>query len=297
MLSFVKFFIKKLLTIKLLYDMVVMWLVNRRLTVREVITMFKEEIYVKIEKMIKKNQYYTKVDLKRAYEKAMYIYNNIHTYNINGWFFKPMLLKNGNLKLNNNVLQWDLPSIITCKQACKFCYALKSEKIYPQTRCMRLRNLFLIEFALNDVNFYNELLQKLKRECIWYYSRKGCNVLRLHSSGDIYSSRYLNFIFKWVENINDIYSIYTYTKQLDNNIIDDINSTYSNLNIVKSFISIDNKKYINYGSTEYIKDISQKLDNKGITYHVCDYGSTNAHTCMGNCKACLHCDTVLFNQH
>ena len=259
--------------------------------------MNKKEIYAKVKEMMKRNPLYINDDLQSSFEKAMYIYNNIHTYNVNGWFFKPMLLKNGNLKLNNNVLRWDLPAVITCKYHCKKCYALKPERIYKNTRVMRLRNLFLIEFALNDVNFCNELLQKLKNECIWYYSRKGCNVLRLHSSGDIYTGGYLDFILKWVNNINDIYSIYTYTKQLDDNIINDINSTYSNFNIVKSFISIDNKKYINFGDKEYIKSLSQKLDDKGINYHVCDYGSTNAHTCMGNCKACLHCDTVLFNQH
>ena len=66
---------------------------------------------------------------------------------------------------------------------------------------------------------------------------------------------------------------------------------------VGNSLYIDNKKYINFGNKEYIKNLSQKLSNKGITYHVCDYGSANAHTCMGNCKACLHCDTVLFNQH
>ena len=260
--------------------------------------MIKKEIYSKVEKMIKKNQYYTDNDLQTAYEKAMYIYNNIHTYNVNGWLFKPMLLKNGNHKLNNNVLQWDLPAVITCKQKCINCYALKPERIYKHTRVMRLRNLLLIELALNNVNFCNELLQYLTQECIWYNQRKQCNVLRLHSSGDIYSDGYLDFILKWVKNINDIYSIYTYTKQLDNNTIDNINNTYTNLNIVKSFISIDNKKYINFGDKEYIQSVSQKLDNKGITYHVCNYGNKNHQlTCMGNCKACLHCDTVLFNQH
>lgn len=259
--------------------------------------MIKKEIYLKVKSMIKKNQYYTDNDLQVAYERAMYIYNNIHTYNINGYFFKNKLLKNGNLKLNNNVLQFDLPAVITCKYQCSHCYAIKAERIYKNTRLMRLRNFFLIELAINDVNFCNELLQYLKKECIWYHARKGCNVLRLHSSGDIYSNGYLNFILKWVNNINDIYSIYAYTKQLDNNTIDNINNTYTNFNIIKSFISIDNKKYINFGNKEYIKNLSQKLSNKGITYHVCDYGSTNAHTCMGNCKACLHCDTVLFNQH
>lgn len=259
-----------------------------------------KEIYQKVEKMMKRNPLYTNDDLQMSFEKAMYIYNNIHTYNINGWFFKPMLLKNGNLKLNNNVLQWDLPAVITCKYQCSHCYALKSERLYKNTRVMRLRNLLLIEFSLSDVAFCNELLQYFKKECIWYNQRKGCDVLRLHSSGDIYTNDYLNFILKWVENINSMYSIYIYTKQLDDITIDCINSNrvFSNFNIVKSFISIDDKKYINFGSPEYIQSISQKLDDKGIKYHVCDYGNkTHQSTCMGNCKACLHYDTVLFNQH
>ena len=70
--------------------------------------MIKKEIYLKVKSMIKKNQYYTDNDLQVAYERAMYIYNNIHTYNINGYFFKNKLLKNGNLKLNNNVYRGDI---------------------------------------------------------------------------------------------------------------------------------------------------------------------------------------------
>lgn len=259
-----------------------------------------KEIYAKIQKMIERNPLYTNDDLQSSFEKAMYIYNNIHVYNVNSWFFKNKLLRNGNHKLGSNVLQWDLPAVMTCKYACKSCYALKPERIYKNTRVMRLRNLILIELALNDVKFYENLLQYLTKECTWYHYCKGCNILRLHSSGDIYSSSYLDFILKWVDNINDIYSIYTYTKQLDDITIDCINSNraFNNFNIVKSFISIDDKKYINFGDKEYIKNLSQKLDNKGITYHVCDYGNKiHQSTCMGNCKACLHCDTVLFNQH
>lgn len=260
--------------------------------------MIKKEVYEKIKQMTKKNQYYTDDDLQVAYKKAMYIYNNIHSYNVNGLFFKNKLLRNGNHKLSNNVLQWDLPAVISCKYQCAHCYALKSERIYKNTRIMRLRNLFLIELAINDAKFCKELLLYLKKECIWYNQHRKCNVLRLHSAGDIYSGGYLDFILKWVNNINDIYSIYTYTKQLDNKTIDNINNTYNNFNIVKSFISIDDKKYINFGDKEYIQSLSQKLTNKGITYHVCDYGNkSHQSTCMGNCKACLHCDTVLFNQH
>lgn len=257
-----------------------------------------KEVYAKIEQMMEKNQYYTDNDLQLAYEKAMYIYNNIHTYNVNGWLFNNKLLRNGNHKLGNNVLQWDLPAVITCKYKCNHCYALKAERVYKNTRVMRLRNLFLIELAINDVKFYEDLLEYLNQECIWYNQHKGCNVLRLHSAGDIYSNKYLQFIIDLSICLLGIYNVYTYTKQLDNKTIDNINNTYTNFNIVKSFISINDKKYINFGDKEYIQSLSQKLDNNGITYHVCDYGNkSHQSTCMGNCKACLHCDTVLFNQH
>ena len=263
-----------------------------------------ENIKKKIKQMMSKNPYYTIDDLQQAWLKAMDIYKNIDQLNHDGNLFFNKLLKHGNHKLDNT-LQWDLPSIITCKYACKHCYALKAERIYKNTRVMRLRNLILIELALKDELFSDNLLYYLRREIVYYNTKYGCNILRLHTSGDIYSKQYLDLVLEFCESIqniytNGIYHIYTYTKQLSDIEIDCINSWRHKhgLNIVKSMIPIDGKQYINYGSNEYIKDISKKLDKQGKQYYICDYGNGNHQSsCMGNCKACLYNDIVLFKQH
>ena len=53
-----------------------------------------------------KNKYYQDGEIKKAKELADKFYKREYS---------PKLFRNGNKKLENNVLIWDLPSIITCK--------------------------------------------------------------------------------------------------------------------------------------------------------------------------------------
>ena len=64
-----------------------------------------------------------------------------------------------------------------------------------------------------------------------------------------------------------------------------------------SIIKINNKNYINYGDNEYLQKVTSQLDEYGMGYHACDYGTSNASTCMGNCTKCLTCPHVLFHKH
>ena len=243
--------------------------------------------------LMTKNKYYNIDDFNSATLQA---YDIIRGYKFNEF------LKAGNLKLAPNVLIFDMPSIITCKGACAHCYALKAERIYKNTRVMRLKNLILIEFSLNYKPFYKILQSSLINEIKLKSSYFKLSVLRLHSSGDFYRQEYLHFwleIAKKLEKIENI-KIYTYTKQLNNDMIDFINENFKNFNIVKSIIEAPNgKKYINFGSNGYIGNIAKMLKKQGIEYHICNYGLKTGHEtkCMNNCTACLNCSHVLFHQH
>lgn len=236
-----------------------------------------------------KNQYYKNEELQKAWILACQFYNKE---------YKPMFFKIGNLKLQKNVVIFDLPSIATCKGACKACYALKAERLYKNTRIMRAfhyacfllafesqaKRKFLYNYINDELFFHDNFIKNL--------------VVRLHSSGDFFSKKYLNFWLKIIKNNNKI-KFYTYSKQLDNIKIDDINNKYNNFNIIKSIININNNNYINFGNKEYLLTIKKELKKAKKDFFVCDYGTkkTNKKTCMGTCKKCLSCPHVLFYQH
>lgn len=244
----------------------------------------------------KKNEYYKFSDLQEAIKKAIEIiqFNSIDN--------KLMVyFRHGNLKLGQNVLIWSLPSSMACGCNCAKCYAKKAERIYKNTRVMRLYKMILIEYALLDDNFKKELQKRFINELEYKTQNKSMQwVLRVHESGDFYKNEYLKFwleIIKKVENIENL-KIYTYTKILNNHEIDLINNTYKNFNIVKSFIELDNKKYINFGNDDYLQNLSSKLKEAKKDFYICDYGTKTSHAiCMGNCTKCLNCSHVLFHQH
>lgn len=246
-----------------------------------------------VSNMTAKNPCYTEADLQWAYKVAK---NQI----LDGRNRKPFTNK-GNHKLYKNTFIYDLPSIITCKYACKSCYAIKAERIRPQARCGRLANLLLLEFAkvnkLWYIEYINRMVNQIENKVLKNPSEE--YQLRLHASGDIYCDEYLKFILLLCSKLEHLHNvkIYTYTKQLDNKLIDYINKNTHNLNIVKSMIEINGKQYINYGSKDYINQLANTLQDHGMKYHVCDYGQAGAHTCMKDCKACLNCDHVLFIKH
>lgn len=244
---------------------------------------------VSVSEMMKKNQYYTSEDLKHAMKIACSIvYGN--NDNIK-------LLKIGNHKLSNNVMIWDIPEIITCKYNCSHCYAVKSSRMYANTRRMRLYHVLLLESACRNDDI-KQLIMGMMYDEIKTFAEKnmGMVFVRLHSAGDIYNKDYLQFILELVNKCKDIKSVkfYTYTKQLEHAEIDEINKNYTNFNIVKSILHGDNNKnYINFGNDEYIKEVKKHVKD----VFVCSYGTGNQATCMGTCMACAFKSHVCFHQH
>lgn len=232
-----------------------------------------------------KNKYYKDDEIKQAEQLANKFYNKDYS---------PQLLRTGNKKLGSNVAIWDLPSIITCKYQCKDCYALKAERLYRNTRIARAFHYEIIKQALEDNNKKQYLIDYINVELSHHKLLYKNPIVRIHSAGDFYSTEYFNL---WLNIITMNYDIqfYTYTKVFDSEFIDKINKQYGNFNIVKSLID---DKYINYGSLEYLEDVTKVLEAEHKEYFVCTYGSEDNHLqCMGNCTRCLSCSNILFRKH
>ena len=247
--------------------------------------------YFTMEKM-KKNIYYKKDDLKKAWEIAHEIINGNKKYK---------LIKRGNKKLSKNTLIFDMPSIITCKHACRDCYALKSERMYKNTRIMRLYHFLLVEYARIETSFIKKVIIEEIEKNIFLMKKRGVDIIpvRVHASGDFYSKNYLELWLDIIDFFKNEKSMkfYTYTKFLNENEIDEINKKYDNFNIIKSIFSIENKNYLNYGKIERIEKIQSLLNKKNIDNVLCSYGITDNNSCMSTCHACLNCSYVLFKQH
>lgn len=236
---------------------------------------------------MQKNQYYKHNELKNAWELACQFYNREYT---------PILLKSGNHKLAKNILIWDIPSIVTCKSACNGCYAIKAERIYKNTRIMRAFHYAITLIALDDTNKKEFLKQIIISEINRHVLLYNNPILRLHSSGDFFNNGYISFWLELAKECNKI-NMYTYSKQLDNKQIDDINGMFNNFNIIKSIPSIKNKYFINFGGHEYIQKLYNDLITDSQEAYICSYGTTKEVQCGVNCTACLHCSNVLFYKH
>lgn len=249
-----------------------------------------EKVLSQLKIDIKKNPLYTLEDIKTAFNQVVDIYINKKYNNLK-------MVSYGNLKLSKNIMILNMPSVITCKYACKSCYTLKAERLYKNTRIQRLRNYIIILLCQYDNNFKKIILQYfnniLNQHALLYNNNA---IMRIHESGDIFNKKYLNFLLKIVVN-NPKIKFYSYSKQLTNKQIDNINKKYNNFNIVKSIIDINNKKYINYGSHDYIEKLKNELLKNHQTCYICTYGSDNALKCGLECKACCNCSNILFYQH
>ena len=254
--------------------------------------MRKEDVFMLVLKQvlkdIKKNQLYKKEDLKAIYNdlKQAYFYLNFKNFN----FFSY-----GNLKLNKNIMIFNLPSTITCPCSCVKCYAKKAERIYKNTRYMRLKNYFIMLLCNYDYNFKKIVkdifIQKINNHALLYKKP----ILRIHESGDFFNKKYLNFwlSIKKDKFLNKKIKFYTYTKILDFKTILNIKEKY-NFNIVTSYINIKGKKYINYGNFDYIEKLKILLKANNMPFFVCDYGVKNTLHCGINCMACCKYSIVLF---
>lgn len=198
-------------------------------------------------------------------------------------------LKNNNSKLGKGsyIYSFDLPAVVSCPDSStcfKTCYANKSFFIFSTTKKSNTYNYAL---ALNDIEY-------LQKELIKEIKFKGIRCIRIHSSGDFFSESYFLMWCNIAKKFPEL-KIFTYTKTPDI----DLNLIPSNLNIINSFISYDNKKYLNYGSYDSMKKLAKNV--KGL---LCPITKGNhlkndklkALTCAV-CKYCITKNKPTFIQH
>lgn len=112
---------------------------------------------------------------------------------------------NGNKKLQNTetvkYIIWNIPALITCPYATpackKYCYAKKSEYLYPNVKQSRANNFKVSHKS----NFAKRMIYTLGVEL--FFSNRYMNVseirYRIHESGDFYNAQYTG---AWLEIIN-----------------------------------------------------------------------------------------------
>ena len=188
-------------------------------------------------------------------------------------------LKNSNKKLGKNIYAFDLPAVVSCPNSddCVLtCYANKGTYIWKSAKNS---NTYNYAIALNDIKY-------LQKELIKEIIKKNIKTIRIHSSGDFFSKEYFLMWCNIAKRFKNL-KIFTYSKapQIKNIKIP------SNLNIIDSFITIDNNKYLNYGSIEEIKKMRAKT--KGI---ICPVTIGKKIDCSA-CKYCITKNKVLFIQH
>ena len=188
-------------------------------------------------------------------------------------------LKNANKKLGKNIYAFDLPAVVSCPNSdiCfKSCYANKGSYIWKSAKNS---NTFNFAIALNDLKY-------LQKELIKEIIKKKIKVIRIHSSGDFFSKEYFLMLCNIAKHFEDL-NIFTYSKapQIKNLQIP------SNLNIIDSFITIDNTNYLNYGTYENISKMRSQI--KGI---ICPVTIGKKIDCSA-CKYCITKNKVLFVQH
>lgn len=209
-----------------------------------------------------------------------YLYNSA----LGMYFSLPLSL--GNLKLARNVAIFDLLAGFTCRDGISCvskCYAVKAQQCRYRTWNKRLIYTYL---AQHEQEFLSEILStQLKMMGRIPY-------VRIHSSGDFFSSDYVRM---W-EKIAEMFpkkKFYFYTKMVDfGNIGNSLKSlsSLSNVNMVNSILP---DKGLNFGSEKYIQEKTREFN-----IPICPYGRTvHKVKCGENCTLCMYEPYVLFKQH
>ena len=186
----------------------------------------------------------------------------------------------GNSKLHS-MLVFDL--LAGKKGACKFdcagCYAKKAYR-YDNPLLYQTVNYFM---AL----FYTDKLEILLRKQL---ENTRLKTVRIHSSGDFFSDKYIKMWESIMKNYPQI-KFYAYTKMKDTFDFTNIQKL-DNFNLIDSFATIEEKKVFNFGDTKHI----ETLVNNG--YFLCPATKTDwKGKCNKECFYCITNEKVCFNQH
>ena len=163
--------------------------------------------------------------------------------------FVPLSEGNKKLKATDSVkfLIWNLPSVSTCPYRTalceKFCYAKKSERVYPDVLPSRQKHMEISKGA--------EFVERMTFTIESYllkpsYKNAKKIVVRIHESGDFYNQRYANNWLEIAEHFKTDKRVVfmAYTKSIgffSNNIYSDIRKPIPNNMVVRFSVWDDTK--------------------------------------------------------
>lgn len=158
----------------------------------------------------------------------------------------PTPFKETNIKVKAYIL--DMPAVYTCRNATKCaasCYAVGAQVQYPAAKLGRFANLYM----------WMNHREEFAKRCQEQLDGNAFSLVRIHSSGDIFSQTYLDFLTDMAES-NPEKIFYVYSKadpgELDFDKLDGL----KNFNRVRSLLPDGS---INYGNQEYLEKKSKEF--------------------------------------
>jgi len=153
------------------------------------------------------------------------------------------VMNEGNVKVKAYIL--DMPAIYTCANCsgcATTCYAVGSQVQYPASMLGRFANLYMFQHHRSHLR---SMIDQQMSEDIF-------DMVRLHSSGEIFSQTYVNWLEEMVK-AHPAKKFYTYTK-VEEFKYDDIMSL-PNFNLVSSLLPDGGR---NYGDKAYVNEMARK---------------------------------------
>jgi len=189
-------------------------------------------------------------------------------------------LSEGNSKLVN-MLIFSLPAVQSCLNSstcAKSCYAMKAQRMYPNTEVSRSTNLYLYQHHRTEL--FDLIVAQI--------SKTKKTTVRIHESGDFVSQEYVNFWLDIVAMFPNV-KFYAYTK-VDKFFDFSKIESLENFNLIRSFV----EGKLNYGSVDYCNDLNDKYDT-----FICPASASKKSTikCGRECVYCITKDNVCFPVH
>lgn len=190
----------------------------------------------------------------------------------------------GNSKVK--AIIFDLPAIKTCKgnlECHSYCYARKAERQYKAVLPARQRNLD----ASKEATFIDNMVTAL--------GKKRGDTVRLHSSGDFYSVKYIK---AWYEIMRRTPSktFYAYTKRDDLFSKALLRDRPDNFTLIKSLDGIQEK--VNKTSLDGFDKIAIVVP-KDSKFANCKAQLNSEVKCGTSCRLCIDskCKAIVFKKH
>jgi len=199
--------------------------------------------------------------------------------------YKP--LQSGNIKLEDNILIWNVVAGSTCGRTCDKCYAFKAYR-YDGVQKKHFYNTWL---ALHKADYLKEtIINQIVKS-------KNKDFVRIHGAGDFYS---IDYVIMWAEIVAAVNAVrsdivfYTYTKS---KFEDELRMAgiIVNASLIKGLGK-------NYGKREKMEAFIEKNNcNSETKFVLCPATvkeTKKATKCGRSCTACMTDKTkVLFVEH